>query len=116
MLLKYYDFAKEFTRIPGPRYKDSGEHSGEEFRSIIEELLKEYDVIEIDGTDIISQFDPSFLNEAFNPILKSLGQEEFFQRVRLFSRNNKQLEARFRDYSRLDMKVERKRNVLEAMV
>ena len=55
-----YDFAKEFTDTPGPRYKTLGSFSGEEFREVLTHLLKQYEKIEIDGSGIKSSFSPLF--------------------------------------------------------
>lgn len=94
-----YDFAKEFTKTPGPRYKSLGEHSGEEFRDILKELLKQYQFIDIDGSGITTSFNPSFLSEAFGKLADELGgSDELFKKVRLYSKTNDKLEEKFRRY------------------
>lgn len=96
-----YNFAENFTNAPGPRYRNLGDKSGQEFREdILDELLAEYDVIEIDGSNIKTSFNPSFLSEAFSPLYERLGEEEFFRRIRLFSTDNPKLEEKFRAFSR----------------
>ena len=96
-----YNFAENFTNAPGPRYRKLGDKSGQEFREdILDELLAEYDVIEIDGSNIKTSFNPSFLSEAFSPLYERLGEEEFFRRIRLFSTDNPKLEEKFRAFSR----------------
>lgn len=98
-----YNFAKEFTNAPGPRYKKLGSHSGEEFREILEDLLKKYKKIEIDGTDIITSFNPSFLSEAFGVLAADMGgAQKLFDRVRLFSRKTPGLEERFKKFVELN--------------
>lgn len=100
--LKKYDFAKEFSETPGPRYKKLGDHSGEEFREdVLKKLLDQYELIEIDGTDIKTSFTPSFLSEAFAPIAKEMGENKFFKRVKLYSRDNPNLEEKFKNFTKL---------------
>jgi hypothetical protein len=95
-----YNFAKNFTDAPGPRYKKLGDKSGEEFREdVLKGLLDQYDIVEIDGSNIKTSFNPSFLSEAFSPLYEQLGEEEFFRRVRLFSSDNPKLEEKFRAFS-----------------
>ncbi|WP_269488864.1 STAS-like domain-containing protein [Campylobacter ureolyticus] len=98
-----YNFAKEFTKTPGPRYKRLGDYSGEEFREVLKNLLKRYKKIEIDGTDIITSFNPSFLSEAFGRLAEEMGgSEKLFKRVKLFSRTNNKLEEKFRIYAEVN--------------
>lgn len=103
MKKKIYDFAKEFTRTPGPRYRSLGEKSGEEFREdVLEKLLKEYDFIEIDGSGVTTSFNPSFLSEAFMPLAKKFGgAKELFNKIRLYSSTNPYLEEKFKNYMSL---------------
>ncbi|EHB5932023.1 STAS-like domain-containing protein, partial [Campylobacter coli] len=74
--------------------------SGEEFREdVLKPMLKEYDFIDIDGTDITSSFNPSFLSEAFGVLAEELGgSEELLKRIRLYSRKNLGLEEKFKEY------------------
>lgn len=100
-----YDFAKEFTKTPGPRYESLGEFSGERFRNeVLKKLLDEYSRVEIDGSGITTSFSPSFLSEAFGELVKEFGTDEFFNRVRLFSTTNEKLEEKFKDYASLESK------------
>ncbi|WP_170177198.1 STAS-like domain-containing protein [Helicobacter trogontum] len=96
-----YNFTKEFSSTPGPRYKTLGKHSGEEFREdVLRPLLEKYEFVEIDGSDIKTSFTPSFLSEAFAPLCREMGGfEKFSKRVRLFSKNNSNLEQKFRDFA-----------------
>lgn len=98
-----YNFAKEFTDAPGPRYKSLGEHSGEEFRDdILKPLLQKYDHIEIDGSGIRTSFNPSFLSEAFGVLAKELGgKDELLKKIRLFSVTNPRLEEKFISYANI---------------
>ena len=95
-----YDFAKEFTDAPGPRYESLGNFSGERFRDeVLRKLLDEYEAIEIDGSGIKTSFSPSFLSEAFGKLAEEFGIDEFFNRVRLFSITNDKLEEKFKQYA-----------------
>ncbi|TLD80160.1 DUF4325 domain-containing protein [Helicobacter sp. MIT 05-5293] len=98
-----YDFAKEFSETPGPRYKSLGKFSGEAFREdVLRGLLEKYDFIEIDGSNIKTSFTPSFLSEAFAPLSKEMGGfENLSKRVRLFSKTNPNLERKFKDFASL---------------
>lgn len=96
-----YNFAENFTGAPGPRYRKLGNKSGQEFREdVLDKLLSQYDIIEIDGDNIKTSFNPSFLSEAFSPLYELLGEEEFFRRIRLFSATNPKLEEKFRAFSK----------------
>lgn len=95
-----YDFAKEFTETPGPRYDSLGDFSGEKFRDeVLRKLLDEYDNIEIDGSGIKTSFSPSFLSEAFGRLAAEMGTDTLFSRVRLYSKTNDKLEEKFRQYA-----------------
>lgn len=96
-----YNFAEKFTKTPGPRYRRLGEFSGEEFREILEKLLKEYEIIEIDGSGITTSFSPSFLSEAFGKLAETMGNDELFRRIKLFSNSNPNLEEKFRNYAKV---------------
>lgn len=96
-----YDFAKEFTDTPGPRYKKLGSFSGEEFKEILKQLLEKYDKIEIDGSGIKSSFSPSFLSEAFSSFYQEMGEENFFSKVSLSSSKNPKLQEKFEFYSKI---------------
>ncbi len=98
-----YDFAKNFSSKPGPRYRELGEFSGEAFREdVLRGLLDRYEIIEIDGSGIETSFTPSFLSEAFAPLSKEMGGfENLRKRVRLFSATNPNLERKFKDFASL---------------
>ena len=95
-----YDFAKEFTDAPGPRFIAIGDKSGEQFREeVLKPLLQKYNFVDIDGSGIKTSFNPSFLSEAFTPLAEELGGvENLFKRVRLFSNRNPKLEEKFKLY------------------
>ena len=72
------NIAKEYTRVPGPRYKAQGPHSGEKFR---EEILvpafetarrnREKLIIQLDG--VRYGYPTSFLEEAFGGLARKVG-------------------------------------------
>ncbi|MBR8466201.1 STAS-like domain-containing protein [Campylobacter sp. faydin G-140] len=96
-----YNFTENFTDAPGPRYRKLGDKSGQEFREdVLNNLLSQYDIIEIDGSNIKTSFNPSFLSEAFSPLYEQLGEHEFFRRIKLFSIDNPKLEEKFRAFSK----------------
>lgn len=95
-----YDFAKEFTEAPGPRYASLGNFSGQTFREeVLKKLLDEYDKVEIDGSGIKTSFSPSFLSEAFGSLAAEMGVDIFFDRVNLYSKTNDKLEEKFKQYA-----------------
>ncbi len=65
---------KDFSRTPGPRYKEEGSFSGEEFRNnILLPKLKEAIIqkktllVDLDG---VSGYGTSFLEEAFGGLIR----------------------------------------------
>ncbi|MCG8520865.1 MAG: STAS-like domain-containing protein [Pseudomonadales bacterium] len=63
---------REFTEFPGPRYRDLGPYSGEEFREkILVPAIKEHGgniTIDLDGT---FGYGSSFLEEAFGGLIRN---------------------------------------------
>lgn len=82
--------AEVFTKYPGPRYRDQGESSGEEFR---EKHLKpafervrhtnECLVIQLDGVKY--GYPTSFLEEAFGGLAREFGAELVLKNLRFES-------------------------------
>lgn len=78
--VKYYDFAKEFSKNPGLRFSKLSDFSGEQFR---EEVLEKYFknntkiIINVDGVE--SSLGASFLSEAFGNLAVKYGLEKFNQ-------------------------------------
>jgi len=81
---KKYNFAGEFTKNPGLRFRNLSEFSGEEFR---EDVLEKFFVknkkiiINIDGIE--SSLGSSFLSEAFGNIAVKYGKEKFMEIVEI---------------------------------
>jgi hypothetical protein len=74
MLIK---IKSDFTSAPGPRYRNEGEHSGEEFREdVLQPKVRqavetaEMLTIDLDGT---SGFGTSFLEESFGGLIRECG-------------------------------------------
>jgi len=79
-----YNFAEEFTKNPGLRFRKLSEFSGEEFR---EDILERYFIdnkqiiINVDGIE--SSLGSSFLSEAFGNIAVKYGKEKFMSIVKI---------------------------------
>lgn len=79
--------AKEFSEIPGPRSRDEGDFSGDQF---LEELLKpRYEeavaegqklTVDLDGTE---GYATSFLEAAFGGLARTYEAEEIFKVIQL---------------------------------
>ena len=83
--MTYYNFVKEFTKYPGPRFIRLGKHSGEEFREdILRAIFVDDKSIDIDATGVLS-FGPSFLDEAFSPLASEYGIEIFREKIKFHS-------------------------------
>lgn len=81
--MRIYKFAEEFTKEPGPRFRDLGKYSGEEFREdVLEKMFENNEVIEIDVTNVILTFGPSFLSESFGKTAVKIGKKKFFELVK----------------------------------
>ncbi len=71
------DIAREFTVVPGPRYKDQGHGSGEEFRekyllpAFREAVESEKVIVHLDGVKY--GYPTSFLEEAFGGLARKVG-------------------------------------------
>ncbi len=66
----------DFTRYPGGRYRKHGKYSGEEFReTVLRPIVQNNEsvVIDLDGAFTIP---PSFLDEAFGPLVREYGVEK----------------------------------------
>lgn len=79
--------AQEFSPTPGPRYREEGDFSGEEF---LEKLLKpKYDeavaareILEVD-LDGAEGYATSFLEAAFGGLAKMYGVDEVLKNIQL---------------------------------
>ena len=90
MVMTKYDFAKEFSPIPGPRSEDIGPYSGERFREeVLKKHFEENEPIEIDISGTELSFGPSFLSESFGKIVREYGKEKFYEIVHISETNEK---------------------------
>lgn len=96
-----YNFAEQFSKVPGPRHKNTGPFSGELFR---EEVLKKWfennTEVEIDVEGVLMSFGPSFLSEAFGKVAKEVGETKFFNiiHVKQSGQKNKHFEELLHKY------------------
>lgn len=82
-LKKVFNIAKEFSKYPGPRYKEEGSYSGQELRedfllNVVENSImgKKQLLIDLDGT---RGYGTSFLEEVFGGLIRenNIDLEEF---------------------------------------
>jgi len=93
-----YNFVKQFTKYPGPRFIRLGKHSGEEFReNVLRPIFKSEDIIDIDATGVLS-FSPSFLDEAFSPLAEEYGLDTFKEKIKFHSQDDKVLYKKMMSY------------------
>jgi len=69
---KLISLARDFSRHPGPRFKEQGPFSGEAFRKVLLDALSKSDIVivDLDGTSGIGS---SFIDEAFGGLVKREG-------------------------------------------
>jgi hypothetical protein len=78
-----YVVAQEYTRFPGGRRRQHGDHSGEEFReTVVIPLLEKYDHIIFDLTGSAG-YSSGFLDEAFGEIGSIIGLAEARRRIEI---------------------------------
>lgn len=79
---KNYNFAEEFTKNPGLRFKKLSDFSGEEFREeVLEKFFTTNQKIIIDVSGVESSLGSSFLSEAFGNIAVKYGKDKFMKIV-----------------------------------
>lgn len=89
-MMKKYDFAKEFSKNPGLRFRKLGEFSGEEFREeVLEKIFQANEKVLINIDGIESALGASFLSEAFGNIAVKYGLEKFNQIIEIDSLSEK---------------------------
>lgn len=99
--MKKYNFSEEFTTEPGPRFRSLGDNSGEEFREdILDQVFANNEPIEIDVTDVILNFGPSFLSESFGKIAVKHGKQKFYSLIKFKDDNesNKRFKIKVAQY------------------
>jgi hypothetical protein len=95
-----YKFAEQYTKYPGGRFERLGTYSGEDFREkVLRKIFESPDAsIEIDATNVITSFSPSFLDECFGHLAHEYGMEVFKEKVKLFSNDNPELTEKMMYY------------------
>tara|TARA_R110001632_G_scaffold232966_1_gene375687 strand:+ start:1958 stop:2275 length:318 start_codon:yes stop_codon:yes gene_type:complete len=92
-----YDFAEEFSKIPGPGREKIGPYSGELFREqVLKKWFNKNQEVEIDIDGVVMNFGPSFLSEAFGKMAKYIGSEEKFFNI-IHVKNNSDKNKHFED-------------------
>lgn len=70
MMPKYINVS-DFSKFPGPRYRDLGEHSGEQFREeVLAPAIKEHGADIIINLDGVMGYGSSFLEESFGGLIR----------------------------------------------
>ena len=100
----------EFTRLPGPRYRNKGPGSGEEFRE--EHLRPVFERARTTGDRIVVQLDgvkygypTSFLEEAFGGLARECGIDEVQEVLVFESAVEPLLDYEIREYIKHAMDV-----------
>lgn len=84
MKRKKYNFAEEFTKNPGLRFRKLSEFSGEEFREeVLEDFFKKDQRVIINVDGIESSLGSSFLSEAFGNIAVKYGKDKFIDIIQI---------------------------------
>lgn len=73
-----YNFGKQYTKTPGFSKRIMGDKSAEEFREeYVEKWIKGHKEVEIDISDIITNVNAAYVNEAFGKAAKKHGYRNF---------------------------------------
>jgi STAS-like domain of unknown function (DUF4325) len=94
--------AQEFTDTPGPRSRDQGDFSGDEFlerllKPRFEDAMRESSIlcVDLDGTE---GYATSFLEAAFGGLTRIYGAEAVLQRLEFKSNDEPDLVEEIRQY------------------
>ena len=108
------NIAKDFSRLPGPRYISEGANSGEEFRERILRpkfidavAARETLNVELDG--VTFGYPTSFLEEAFGGLARELGSAVVLQNIVFTSVDEPMLRAEIERYIKDASKTSRER-------
>ncbi len=83
---------KKMKSLPGPRYRDQGKGSGEEFRDV--HLIRAFDsalkkgeklIVDMDGAEY--GYPTSFLEEAFGGLARKRGKDSVMSNLKIISIN-----------------------------
>lgn len=92
---------ENFSRFPGGRHRAHGPASGQAFREdVLLPALRENQciVVDLSAAKVVI---PSFMDEAFGPLIASMGKEEFLRRVHVVLRPNSDMKFNFDETVRL---------------
>lgn len=81
--MRNYDFANEFSKNPGLRFRKLSDYSGEEFREDILEVFKNNESVLINVDGVESALGASFLSEAFGNIAVKYGIDKFNEIIKI---------------------------------
>lgn len=98
------EVVKQFTDIPGARYRNEGEHSGQEFREdllepMFEEAIEKNETLLVD-LDGGYGYATSFLEEAFGGLARKYGAEAVLQTIEIKTDDEPGLKEEIIDYIR----------------
>ena len=80
---KVINFAADFTKTPGGRFRDEGPKSGEEFREdFLIPALREFEEVSVVLNDVYG-FPSSFVDEAFGVLVDKVGVSVVRAKLRL---------------------------------
>lgn len=102
-----YNIAKEYTDIPGPRYRSEGIFSGEDFRETI--LLKLVERAKTEQEKILIDLDggygypTSFLEEAFGGLIRVLKDKTINELIEFKSDEEPALIEEIEEYMRREI-------------
>jgi hypothetical protein len=102
MSTRRISIAKDFSTMPGARYRRNGKFSGEEFlETKLEPLFKDSSVskivIELDGTE---GYATSFLEESFGGLARRHGIDPVLKRLEFISLEDEDLISEIQSYIR----------------
>lgn len=102
------NIAKDFSEIPGGRYKNESAFSGEEFRENIlkiklEEAQKKNDIIEVE-LDGCYGYPSSFLDEAFGGLVRENNGDDVLKYFKFISEDQPGLVTKIENDMRMNMK------------
>lgn len=107
----YYDFAKDFSKNPGLRFRRLSDFSGEEFREdVLEKIFQENKKIIINIDGIESSLGSSFLSEAFGNLAVKYGIDKFYSTVSIDETTNKGKVTSQEMKNRVDEAIRRNKN------
>ena len=85
MTVHHIDVGRDFSRALGPRYRQYGQHSGEEFRDDwLEPAFTKFDTVVVDF-DGVEGYSASFLEEVFGGLVRKYGLDAVKKKVQFAS-------------------------------